>query len=113
MHPTLDDTLTALADPTRRAIVSILSRGPRRSGDVAAALSKSHPTMSRHLRVLRKSGLVEESIDSEDARVRIYRLKREPFDGLQGWLDDVAAFSDDQLAGLKQHAEQRPGSGTA
>ena len=75
----LDRTLSALADPTRRGVIDLLRVGPRRAGELAASLGMSSPAMSRHLRVLRRSGLVDEESPGEDARVRIYRLRPEPF----------------------------------
>jgi DNA-binding transcriptional ArsR family regulator len=50
------------------------------------------PAMSRHLRVLRKTGLVDESAEEDDARVRVYRLRPEPFARLRVWLDQVEAY---------------------
>jgi DNA-binding transcriptional ArsR family regulator len=88
----LDSTLSALADRTRRGIVELLREQPRRAGDLARQLDTSPAGLSRHLRVLRKSGLVEEEILEEDARVRIYRLRREPFDGLRSWVEQVESF---------------------
>ena len=106
----LDDTLFALADPTRRAVVDLLSEGPRRAGALAEALSQSPPAMSRHLKVLRKAGMVveEERGLEEDARVRVYRLRREPLEALRSWVEEVSAFWGDQLAGFKQHVEGKP-----
>jgi DNA-binding transcriptional ArsR family regulator len=83
----LDRTLAALADPERRRTVDLLRGGPRRAGELAAAMSLRPPAMSRHLRVLRESGLVEESHPSFDARVRIYRLRPEPMAELKAWLE--------------------------
>jgi DNA-binding transcriptional ArsR family regulator len=103
----LDNTLTALADPARRAVVDLLQREPRCSSALADALELSRPAMSRHLRVLRQAGLVEEASLEDDARVRIYRLRREPFAKLRDWLDDVDGFWTDQLASFKRHAEAR------
>jgi DNA-binding transcriptional ArsR family regulator len=105
MTTELDQTLLALADPTRRAVVDLLSAGPQRSGALAEALSLSPPAMSRHLRVLRRAGLVEEQALEEDARVRVYRLRAEPLQGLRGWVDEVSAFWGDQLQAFKAHAE--------
>jgi DNA-binding transcriptional ArsR family regulator len=65
--------------------------------------------MSRHLRVLRKTGLVEEEGVDHDARVRVYRLRPEPFSALRGWLDEVEAFWREELAGFKGHAERTRG----
>jgi DNA-binding transcriptional ArsR family regulator len=101
----LDRTLTALADPARRAIVDLLQDTPRCSSALADALSLSRPNMSRHLRVLRKAGVVEEAGLESDARVRVYRLRREPFSELRGWLDEVEAFWGEQLRAFKAHAE--------
>jgi len=103
----LDRTLEALADPTRRAVVDLLSVGPLRSGALADALSLSPPTMSRHLRVLRRAGVVEEQAHEDDARVRVYRLRSEPLQELRGWVDEVSAFWGDQLEAFRVHAEQR------
>ena len=94
----LDATFAALADPTRRAVVDLLRREPLRAGELAEALDMSPPAMSRHLRVLRASGLVEEEHDGDDARVRVYRLRREPFDALRRWVEDVEDFWSRELA---------------
>jgi DNA-binding transcriptional ArsR family regulator len=103
----LDRTLAALADPTRRGVVELLRHQPRRASEIADALAMTRPAMSRHLRVLRKAGLVREDAQDDDARVRVYRLEREPFAGLRGWLDEVEAFWSDQLQAFKAHAERR------
>ena len=104
--PNLDETLLALADPTRRRVVDLLRKKPRRAGDIAAALEMSPPALSRHLRVLRKSGLIEDSGVDDDARVSLYRLKPEPFETLREWLEEVEAFWTMELAAFKAHAER-------
>lgn len=106
----LDRTLTALADPTRRGVVELLRKRPRRAGELAASLGLSPPAMSRHLRVLRTTGLVDETSLSEDARVRIYRLRPAPFNALRRWLDEVESFWSLELDAFRRHAE-RPGRG--
>jgi DNA-binding transcriptional ArsR family regulator len=103
----LDRTFAALADPPRRGVVDLLRKRPRRAGELAAAFDMSPPAMSRHLRMLRKTGLVEEEELEGDARVRVYRLKRSPFTALRHWLDDVEEFWGGQLAAFKEHAERR------
>jgi DNA-binding transcriptional ArsR family regulator len=103
----LDRTFAALADPTRRGVVELLRRRPRRASEIAEALEMTRPAMSRHLRVLRKAGLVREDAQDDDARVRVYRLERAPFADLRGWLDEVEAFWGDQLQAFKAHAERR------
>jgi DNA-binding transcriptional ArsR family regulator len=107
MRAGLDSTLAALADPTRRRVVDLLRVRPRRAGELAVAFRMSPPAMSRHLRVLRVRGLVEEERAArDDARLRIYRLRRQPFNALQKWLGDVEAFWADQLGAFKVHAER-------
>lgn len=105
----LDDTLAALADPTRRRVIYLLRKGPRRAGDLATATRMSPPAMSRHLRVLRASGLVEAEPVDDDARIRMYRLRPEPLAALQAWLDQVHAFWGEQLGSFKAHAERTRG----
>ncbi len=105
----VDRTLAALADPTRRGVIDLLRKKPRRAGELAAALETSPPAMSRHLRVLRKSGLVEETSLDEDARVRVYRLRREPFESLRDWLERVEGFWTMQLDSFVEHAERTRG----
>ncbi len=107
---TLDGTFTALADPTRRGVIDLLRREPRRAGDLADALGMSRPAMSRHLKVLRTSGLIEPANDDDDLRARVYRLKPEPFSSLRSWLDEVEQFWAGQLGAFKAHAEARAGS---
>lgn len=102
----IDATLSALAEPARRGVVDLLRERPRRAGELAAALRLSAPAMSRHLRVLRQRGLVEEERQETDARVRVYRLRREPFQDLRGWLDEVESDWSAQLDAFKAHVER-------
>jgi DNA-binding transcriptional ArsR family regulator len=108
-QPDLDRTFVALSDPTRRAVVGLLREKPLRSSEIAAALAITRPTMSRHLQVLRKAGLVEEAALEDDARARMYRLRPERFSELRSWLDQVEAFWNDQLHAFKSHAERKYG----
>jgi DNA-binding transcriptional ArsR family regulator len=105
----LDVTLTALADPTRRRVVELLREGPRRASELADGSGMTRPAMSRHLRVLRSSGLVDVAMVEEDARGRIYQLRPERFVALQAWLDQVQAFWSEQLGAFKEHAERTRG----
>ena len=103
----LDGVISALGDPARRRVIELLREGPRRAGELAAAVEMSGPAMSRHLRVLRASGCVEVDVSAGDARVRMYRLRAEPFVALRAWLDQVEAFWAEQLGAFKEHAEGR------
>jgi DNA-binding transcriptional ArsR family regulator len=99
----LDRTLAALADPYRRRTIELLRDGPRRAGDLAEALAVTPPVMSRHLRVLRQSGLVQETHPEFDARVRIYSLRPGATQALRNWLDEVEAMWTQQLAAFKDY----------
>ncbi|MCW5804063.1 MAG: winged helix-turn-helix transcriptional regulator [Deltaproteobacteria bacterium] len=105
---TVDTMFEALADPNRRHVVDLLRAGPRRAGDLADELGMSRPAMSRHLRVLRESGLVETDggATPDDARVRTYRLRREPFSALRRWLEDVERFWTLELGAFADYAER-------
>jgi DNA-binding transcriptional ArsR family regulator len=103
--PPLDRTLAALADPTRRAVIDLLSKGPRQASELAGALSMSAAALSRHLRILRTHGLVAGDGVEHDARVRMYRLVPGAFVPLRDWVGAVEAFWDDQLQAFKTHAE--------
>jgi DNA-binding transcriptional ArsR family regulator len=103
----LDEVITALADPARRRVVELLRDGPKRAGELASEIQLSGPAMSRHLRVLRASGVVAADVIDGDARVRMYRLRAEPFVTLRAWLDQVEAFWAEQLGAFKKHAEGR------
>ena len=106
MSPGLEGTFAALSDSTRMAVVRLLSQEPRRASEIAEALDMTPAAMSRHLRALRKCGLVgEEGID-EDARVRIYRLRQQPFAQMREWLEEVETFWENQLASFKTHVER-------
>lgn len=101
----LNATLSALADRKRRAVIDLLKEQPRRAGEIATALSLTPPALSRHLRVLRRSGLIHEQGLEEDARVRIYSLRKEPFDELRVWLGEVESFWTGELAAFRDHVE--------
>ena len=103
----LDRTLAALADPARRRVVELLREQPRRAGELADALSVSPSVMSRHLKVLRDSDVVEETSPEFDARVRIYSLRSGATAALRSWLEAVEDGWTEQLTALKAHVEGR------
>lgn len=104
----LDRTLGALADPCRRQVVELLGRRPHRAGELSAALAVRPSVMSRHLRVLRESELVEETSPQFDARVRVYSLRSGATAELRSWLDAVERGWAEQLSALKAHVERSP-----
>jgi DNA-binding transcriptional ArsR family regulator len=79
----MDAALKALADPSRRLMVERLSRGPTTAGELAALVPIARPGVSRHLRVLRESGLVE---FRREAQRRVYSLRPEPLAEIDAWL---------------------------
>src|SRR5690606_41662271 len=103
----LTPVLRALTDPTRREVVSLLSEGPRRAGELASACGVSAPAMSKHLRVLLDACVVSDGRVAQDARVRVFRLRPESVEGVQAWLDQLQAHWDRQLAAFKRHVEEK------
>jgi DNA-binding transcriptional ArsR family regulator len=101
----LTPLLQALADPTRLGVVQLLSTGPQRAGELAAAAGLSAPAMSKHLRVLLEAGVVADERPPDDARVRIFRLRPESVIALRAWVDQLQAHWDDQLRAFKRHVE--------
>jgi DNA-binding transcriptional ArsR family regulator len=79
----MEAALRALADPSRRAMVERLARGPVTAGELDAMLPIARPGVSRHLRVLREAGLVEVR---QDAQRRIYSLRPQPLAEIDEWL---------------------------
>lgn len=81
----LDRVFGALSDPTRRALVARLARGPASVSALAKPLPMSLPTVAQHLKVLEESGLVN---SAKTGRVRICRIERKRFDLAQAWLSE-------------------------
>lgn len=88
----------ALADPTRRRIVELLAERDRDAGELAAAFPVSRPAVSRHLRVLRESGLV--TVRSQAQR-RVFSLDPRPLDEVASWLDRYRSFWSQRLDALE------------
>lgn len=96
----LDAVFAALADPTRRAILTRLAAGEASVNEIAAPFEMSQPAVSRHLKVLERAGLVERDVDRQR---RPARLKAEPMAAAVSWLEEFKQFwssSFDQLDGL-------------
>ena len=104
--------MTALADPTRRTILQMLGEAPRTATDIHDAFPIAGPAVSRHLRVLRESGLVSERRIPEDRRVRVYALEPQPLRDLAGWLEGIAGMWQPQLDAFRDYvALRKPRSG--
>jgi DNA-binding transcriptional ArsR family regulator len=101
------DVFEALADPTRRRVVQLLSARPYRAGELASAVGMSQPAMSRHLKILLTSGIAEDDRGADDARVRIFKLQPESLVAVQAYLDQLQAEWRTQLRSFKHHVEKR------
>jgi len=97
------DAFHALADPTRRRIVSLLAKGERSVGAIGAEFPISTPAVSQHLKVLREAGLVSARVD---AQRRIYRLDKAGFAEVEEWLAGVRVFWKNRLDALEAALEQ-------
>ncbi len=93
---------SALADPTRRAVLDLLRRGSLPAGRIAQAFPVSRPAISKHLRLLRRAHLVRER---REGRRRMYQLNPEPLKAVDSWLDHYRMFWQMNLADLKSFVE--------
>src|SRR5436309_2743506 len=101
------DVFEALADPTRREVVRLLGARRHRAGELAAEAGMTAPAMSRHLRILLEVGIVEDERVSDDARVRIFKLRPQSLVAVQAFLDQVHADWKVQLQSFKRHVEKK------
>jgi DNA-binding transcriptional ArsR family regulator len=102
----LDAVFAALADPTRRAILTRLAAGEASVNEIAAPFDISQPAVSRHLKVLEQAGLIERDVDKQR---RPARLKAEPMAAAVRWLEEFKRFwssSFDQLDGLLEELKK-------
>jgi DNA-binding transcriptional ArsR family regulator len=95
----------ALADPSRRQILDLLRTGERTVGDLVARLRQSQPGVSKHLRILRESGLV---VVRRDGRRRWYRLQAQPLAEVHMWLEPFRVHWSARLDALERHLEENP-----
>ena len=93
---------SALADPTRRAVLDLLRAGTRPAGEIARAFPVSRPAISKHLKILRRAHLVEER---REGRHRMYQLNPEPLKAVDSWLEQYRSFWSASLANLKSFVE--------
>ncbi len=105
----LDAVFAALADPTRRAILTRLASGEASVGEIAAPFEMSQPAVSKHLKTLERAGLIERAVDRQK---RPSRLKAEPLAAAVRWLEEFREFwstSFDQLDGLLDELKKTEG----
>lgn len=97
-----DAAFSALADPTRRAVLDLLRAGTRPAGEIARAFTVSRPAISKHLSILRRAHLVEER---REGRHRMYHLNPEPLKSVDSWLNQYRQFWTASLNNLKAFVE--------
>jgi DNA-binding transcriptional ArsR family regulator len=96
----VESVFEIIAEPNRRAILSLLASSQRSVGEIERQLHMTQPTVSKHLRVLRDAGFVESTVD---AQRRLYRLKPEPFQQMDTWLAQFRRFWSAHIDALERH----------
>jgi DNA-binding transcriptional ArsR family regulator len=99
----VESAFEIIAEPNRRAILSLLVKSEQSVGEVERQLGMSQPTVSKHLRVLRDAGFVESTVD---AQRRLYRLKPGPLQEIDAWLAQFRRFWSAHLDALERHLDR-------
>ncbi|HET7482948.1 MAG TPA: metalloregulator ArsR/SmtB family transcription factor [Actinomycetota bacterium] len=102
----LDRRFSALADPTRRAIVARLARGEATVGELAAPFAMSQPAVSKHLKVLERAGLI---VRGRDAQKRPCRLRPEAIKDVADWIEDYRRFWEETYDRLDEYLDELKG----
>lgn len=102
------DAFSAVADPTRRAMLDMLAERERSAGDIVSTFPQiSQPAVSKHLRILRNAGLVSVQIHAQQ---RIYSLQPKALAELDAWIAKYKVFWSDNLDALEQHLSKHKGA---
>jgi DNA-binding transcriptional ArsR family regulator len=99
----MDSVFEVIAEPNRRAILSLLVSSEQSVGEIEHQLRMPQPTVSKHLRVLREAGFVESTVD---AQRRLYRLRPEPLQEVDDWLAPFRQFWSAHLDALERHLDR-------
>jgi DNA-binding transcriptional ArsR family regulator len=99
----VESVFEIIAEPNRRAILSLLVSSQQSVGEIERQLGMPQPTVSKHLRVLRDAGFVESTVD---AQRRLYRLKPEPFQQVDAWLAQFRRFWSAHIDALERHLDR-------
>ena len=99
----MESVFEIIAEPNRRAILSLLVSSQQSVGEIERLLRMPQPTVSKHLRVLRDAGFVEATVD---AQRRLYRLRPEPLQELDAWLAQFRRFWSAHLDALERHLDR-------
>lgn len=99
----MESAFAILAEPSRRAILSLLASAERSVGDIEEQLQLPQPSISKHLRVLREAGFVEARVD---AQRRLYRIRPEPLQEVDAWLEPFRRFWSAHVDALERHLDR-------
>jgi DNA-binding transcriptional ArsR family regulator len=99
----VESVFEVIAEPNRRAILSLLVSSQQSVGEIERRLRMTQPTVSKHLRVLREAGFVESTVD---AQRRLYRLKPEPLQEVDDWLAQFRRFWSAHVDALERHLDR-------
>jgi DNA-binding transcriptional ArsR family regulator len=99
----VETVFEVIAEPNRRAILSLLVASERSVGEIERHLRMPQPTVSKHLRVLREAGFVEATVD---AQRRLYRLRPEPLQEVDAWLEPFRRFWSAHVDALERHLDR-------
>src|SRR3546814_13997954 len=99
----MESAFAIIAEPNRRAILSLLAASEQSVGDIEARLHLPQPSVSKHLRVLREAGFVEARVDEQR---RLYRIKPETLQEIDAWLAPFRPFWLDRLDALERPLDQ-------
>lgn len=103
----VESVFEVIAEPNRRAILSLLVSSQQSVGEIERQLRMPQPAVSKHLRVLRDAGFVESTVD---AQRRLYRLKPEPLQEIDVWLSQFRQFWSAHVDALERHLDQMESS---
>jgi DNA-binding transcriptional ArsR family regulator len=106
----VESVFEIIAEPNRRAILSLLVSSQQSVGEIERRLHMPQPTVSKHLRVLREAGFVESTVD---AQRRLYRLRPEPFQQVDTWLAPFRHFWSLHVDALERHLDRMEQSSPA
>ena len=99
----MESVFEIIAEPNRRAILTLLVSSEQSVGEIERQLRMTQPTVSKHLRVLRDAGFVESTVD---AQRRLYRLKPGPFQQVDAWLAQFRRFWSAHIDALERHLDR-------
>jgi DNA-binding transcriptional ArsR family regulator len=99
----MESAFEIIAEPNRRAILSLLVSSQQSVGEIERRLRMTQPAVSKHLRVLREAGFVESTVD---AQRRLYRLKPEPLQEMDAWLAQFRRFWSAHVDALERHLDR-------